>query len=141
MSIRKYVLVLLSALVLVGCKVGPNYRPPETPVPDAYLEADEGSTEPVDDSELVHWWMAFDDPLLDALLERALEGNFDFHIALHKIVAARANYWSQFTQLLPEFVMGAQASRSKASESFASAQNLRTIPTAGGMITTERLSP
>lgn len=134
-------LLVCLALFLSSCKVGPNYVPPDTPVPEYFRESDEGPTDDLEDSALFHWWLAFEDPLLDALLEQALEGNFDFQISLNKIVAARAIYWSQFTQLLPDFLFGAQASRSRASQSFANSQNNLVMPTANGLSTTTPLSP
>jgi len=64
-----------AAAVCVGlnaCKVGPDYRRPEAPVPAAYKEqaADAAQWKPSaprDDGDRGAWWAVFDDPELDRL--------------------------------------------------------------------------
>jgi len=62
------------ALALLACKVGPNYRRPDAPVPAAYKElppdaAGWKQSAPQDDKDRGAWWSIYDDPELD-LLER-----------------------------------------------------------------------
>ncbi len=78
----------LVALLLAGCTVGPDYSPPQTAVPDRFAEADAlGAT---NDSDLARWWDGFGDPMLSALVERALAGNLDVASAEARIREARA---------------------------------------------------
>jgi len=70
----------LCVLVLAGCMVGPNYRPPPAgslSVPDTYYQRRAG-TAPVD---LARWWERFDDPLLTRLIDDATAGNLDLAAA------------------------------------------------------------
>ncbi len=65
-------LILAAALALGGCKVGPNYRRPDAPVPAAFKEAQPGDTSwkpssPQDAADRGPWWRIFDDAALDGL--------------------------------------------------------------------------
>lgn len=116
--------LFLIPIILSGCMVGPNYKTPITPIPPAYIENQPAVYECVDDEALVHWWRIFNDPFLDQLLEEALYRNFDYHIALERVKQARAQYWVQFTQILPEFDGVFTASRFRTSQSFANSGNI-----------------
>lgn len=80
------ILFLLSTLS--GCKVGPNYTSPDTPLPDKFIE--QKPTEKsisIENEDLVHWWEeAFHDHFLDDLMERTLHSNLDLAIAIRKSV-------------------------------------------------------
>lgn len=107
-------------LMMSGCKVGPNYSPPDTFVPEYFIENQACNQTPFSDEDFFHWWeVVFKDPVLDELLEETLLSNFDIRIALEKIYQARANYWVQFTSILPDFESDFQATRFRTSESFA----------------------
>ncbi len=69
---RRIVPVLVLALGLGACKVGPNYHRPDAPVPTAYEEADVGGvtwklSSPQDAPDRGAWWSIYADPQLDAL--------------------------------------------------------------------------
>jgi NodT family efflux transporter outer membrane factor (OMF) lipoprotein len=57
------------SLALGACKVGPNYRRADAPVPGAYQELPPGwkLSTPRDASDRGDWWRVFDDPELDRL--------------------------------------------------------------------------
>jgi NodT family efflux transporter outer membrane factor (OMF) lipoprotein len=57
------------ALMLPACKVGPNYRRPDAPVPSAYKELPAGWKVgmPDDTADRGAWWSIFDDAELDGL--------------------------------------------------------------------------
>lgn len=105
-------------LLASGCKVGPHYYPPETIVPEVLAEARNEESFYVSDEDLVEWWKIFDDPFLNELLEESICGSFDYRLALEQVCQARAQYWVQFTQILPEFMSDAQATRFRSSHSF-----------------------
>lgn len=136
----KRLLIFLSLpLMASGCKVGPNYSPPPTIVPANFIEDQPSRTTPISDEDLVQWWEdTFNDPFLDQLLEDTLQYNFDLHIALERVYQARANYWVQFTSILPEFDADFQATRFRTSQSFASAA---TGTSAAAAAATTTLSP
>ncbi|MEP7005631.1 MAG: efflux transporter outer membrane subunit [Sphingomonas bacterium] len=80
--------IALGAALLVGaCTVGPDYHPPETPVPPAYGEPQAGA--PGATVDPARWWSTFGDPQLDALVERALKDNPDIAVAVSRVRQAR----------------------------------------------------
>jgi NodT family efflux transporter outer membrane factor (OMF) lipoprotein len=63
-----------ACLALCACKVGPDYRRPDAPVPAAYKELPAGTavwkpSSPRDSADRGNWWVIFNDPELD-MLER-----------------------------------------------------------------------
>ncbi len=83
-------LLLLTAIVIgtSGCVVGPNYRLPATPVPDAWhQELKHGAF--LDAEGVRQWWKIFGDPTLDELMLRTAEQNLDLYAAYHRICQAR----------------------------------------------------
>jgi NodT family efflux transporter outer membrane factor (OMF) lipoprotein len=72
---------LLSALMVSGCALGPDYQEPEAPVETDWLESGDSrlsSEQPVDPD----WWRtAFKDPVLDKLVEAALQQNLTLRSA------------------------------------------------------------
>jgi outer membrane protein, multidrug efflux system len=85
--------VLMAALW--GCAVGPDYRRPETKVPETWdgqnaatvAQPSKTTTQPV---TLVEWWQAFQDPTLSSLVEMAARANLDVRQAEARIRQARA---------------------------------------------------
>lgn len=82
-------LAALAFLLLGGCAaVGPEYKKPETSVPEAFLNAaHSGLTQTTVDAS---WWRMFDDAQLDRLVKLGLEGNHDIRIASARVREARA---------------------------------------------------
>ena len=81
--------LLVAAALLTGCAVGPDYDHTAAPMPDAWHETAVAGLQ--DQSADLHaWWLAFDDPTLNALIDRATVQNNDLAIAYWRIVEARA---------------------------------------------------
>lgn len=81
--------ILATLVWIVGCAVGPDYRAPETAMPDAWqLEAGRGLER--GDAALETWWTVFDDAVLDDLIARAQSGNLDLQAAMARVDEARA---------------------------------------------------
>ena len=74
----------LAALV-GGCTVGPDYHPPETPVPGAFV-GPQPTGAAIDPAT---WWTVFGDAMLDSLIKRALRDNPDIAIAASRVKQAR----------------------------------------------------
>lgn len=108
-------------ILMAGCKVGPNYRVPETPMPEAYSEQRNALSSSIEEEDLTEWWKIFGDPCLDQLLEEVLDNSFDYRIALAQLIQARSLFWVQFAQIFPEIDGDALGSRFRTSKSFASA--------------------
>jgi NodT family efflux transporter outer membrane factor (OMF) lipoprotein len=90
----------LSCLVLIGgCKVGPNFKPPQTPVAEKWV----GPLPPPAEvrQDLATWWTRFNDPILTSLVNAAVESNLDLQIARARIRQARAARGVSFSGLGP----------------------------------------
>jgi outer membrane protein, multidrug efflux system len=96
---------VLSALVLSGCEVGPDYQAPKITVAPSFGEA--ATTQP-DHSvngnrvDAVRWWRGFNDPELNSLIDRATVNNLDLRIAESRLRQARAQRGVVGSALWPE---------------------------------------
>jgi multidrug efflux system outer membrane protein len=104
----------LLAMVLAGCAVT-QPKPPELDLPAATATAEQNAL-------LEKWWVAFNDPVLTALIEEALANNLDLKAALTRIEAARANVLLAQSYLYPKVDLSAGGSRSRPSQRSAAAQ-------------------
>ena len=79
----------LAFLLLAACAVGPDYEKPDIDTPDAYRFTDAQASDVIN----TQWWKQFDDPVLDELIDEALQANLDVRIAAARIeqFAARLN--------------------------------------------------
>jgi outer membrane protein, multidrug efflux system len=102
--------LLVLALWLPGCKVGPNYVEPEVPVDPAFINAaaSEAATtspqamgEPDEIHALSEWWTVFSDPTLTSLVEQAIAHNHDLRIATANVRQARELLIEARFQLYP----------------------------------------
>ena len=104
----------VAALLMLGaCTVGPDYRPPAVAVPARY-----GGSPSVQAStaDLQQWWTAFDDPVLNALIERAKSGNLDVRQAAARVEEARAQERVVRARGGPSLNASAQAGYTRLSE-------------------------
>ncbi|PTU30845.1 RND transporter [Stenotrophobium rhamnosiphilum] len=104
---RTLISIVLSALALTACAVGPDYRAPETP-PTALLNA--SSPLFVAKSPEAVWWNQFEDEELDSLISRALEANLDLRIAIDRVREARAVFVQNKYDFAPHAPMRANYS-------------------------------
>src|SRR5215470_3757537 len=100
-----WMLTVLAAILMSGCKVGPNYHRPQVQIPAAFrgpAENDQGQTQAASYANLP-WWQVFQDPQLQELVRTALKQNYDLQLAVERINAARAQLAitrsSQFPQV------------------------------------------
>ncbi len=100
-------------LVLGGCAVGPNYRPPQTVTPDEWhaLAAGTPAAATADPAALADWWKTFEDPLLDQLIEQALARNKTAKQAYASVVEARARRGIAAADFWPTLSASAGGSR------------------------------
>ncbi len=84
-AIRRTAILLIAATGLAGCMtVGPDYRPPEAAVPDAWTEV--LTAELTSDGPVTRqWWTLFNDPVLDEIIELTDSGNLDLKTAALRI--------------------------------------------------------
>ena len=101
------VTVPLALLLLSGCVTGPNYTPPQTPLPAKFAE---GGVKSDGDVATIAWWTGFGDPLLNRYVQEGLAQNLSVLQALERITAAEANVVSAGAGSLPALTAGADAS-------------------------------
>ncbi|MEO5881959.1 MAG: efflux transporter outer membrane subunit, partial [Caldimonas sp.] len=77
----------------------------------AFVNAAGGAVQPAS-ADIATFWRGFADPLLSALVERALAANGDVRIASARLQEARATLRGANAQLLPEIGVAADAGRS-----------------------------
>ena len=85
----------LCLLAAAGCMVGPDYKPPETKVPETWngqevVTPGTPSKTTTNSAALVAWWGNFKDPTLSSLVEMAIHANLDLRQAEARIRQARA---------------------------------------------------
>ena len=97
-------LIALSALLLAGCAVGPNYKRPDVALPGQFRNAP-AATDATASIADTKWQDLFGDPTLNQLIDTALKQNFDIRIAAERVQEARAQYDAQRASLFP-FING-----------------------------------
>jgi hypothetical protein len=90
--VAKAVPILLAALVLSGCAVGPNYHRPAVQTPPAFHGPDQSQQTESQTASFADlpWWQVFHDPQLQELIRMALKQNHDLQLAAERVTAARA---------------------------------------------------
>ena len=87
-GVTRTAFLLLAALVLGACTVGPDYHRPSYPLPPTFR----GQTTPAAEPSIADlaWWRLFEDETLQQLIRIALSENYDVRIAVARILQARA---------------------------------------------------
>jgi NodT family efflux transporter outer membrane factor (OMF) lipoprotein len=110
--------VMVLAALLGGCAaVGPNYVEPRVDLPPAWSRAPEGA-ERFSRSEretLAQWWRELGDDTLCALIQQALAGSNELHIAQARLREARARRLFTGAALFPTVTASAAVSRGRSS--------------------------
>ena len=86
------VTVSLLAVLVSGCKVGPNYSRPAVSTPDQYrgVAPALGNQPASGNFAEMNWQTVFQDGTLQALIKEALTNNYDIRIAATRILEANA---------------------------------------------------
>ncbi len=86
-------LIGLTALIMLvsGCAaVGPDYETPQAPMSQQWIDIDAPRVNN-QSADYAQWWTAFEDPVLNSLVEMAYQQNLTLRIAGLRILEARAN--------------------------------------------------
>lgn len=111
-SIRRRLLPLVAALVLAGCATTVAPLPEALPgMPTTFKEGGTTWTRDPVPAAADHWWQAFADPQLDALIERATSANTSVQAAAARLAQARAVLRAADAERLPQIGVGAGATR------------------------------
>ncbi|HEY6009251.1 MAG TPA: efflux transporter outer membrane subunit [Geobacteraceae bacterium] len=105
-------IVLISAVTLAGCMVGPDYRRPAVDIPQSFQYEEKDARDTVN----TEWWRQFQDPVLDGLVVDALANNKNIKIAAANIEQAIGVLTQTRASLFPQASYTGSASRQRASE-------------------------
>lgn len=111
MRFHRFTVFLLSASVMAGCAVGPDYHQPASPLPQHFI----GQAQSASPAALATWWRQFDDPLLARYVSLAIEQNLDLAQAAARVTQARAGLGAANAAQLPS--AGATGSAARAYQS------------------------
>lgn len=127
---NKNLLPVLALVWLSGCAIGPDYKRPNVDMPDNWPSNSMTSANP-DIALYQDWWVAFRDPVLDQMIESALQNNQDLAAAIARVDQAAALARISRTNLLPKLDGTANYDRGRVSE----LTNDPTQPTFGDVTT------
>lgn len=104
---KRWVCGMVAAIFLItGCTmVGPDFVKPEAPVEAEWLEARDPEIK-IAPSDYKAWWSAFNDPVLDNLVETAYQQNPTLQISGIRILQARAQLGVLVGNLYPQQQQG-----------------------------------
>jgi outer membrane protein, multidrug efflux system len=108
---RTSTLVALIAIAVSGCTVGPDYVRPSVDTPAAW-RIDYPKAAEVANTK---WWEQFGDPVLNDLIEKALQENRDVRIAAARVDQFAGALVATRSQLYPQVGYGADVSRFRSS--------------------------
>ncbi|MGH7790286.1 MAG: efflux transporter outer membrane subunit [Candidatus Binatia bacterium] len=123
--------LIVLALCLGGCMVGPDYRPPAAPVAERWLVTDPDRVQ-TDLAGPQGWWKVFNDPALDALVEAAYHQNLSLQAAGLRVIEAQARRGIAIGLLFPQqqaLSGGYTRTRSSLNQPFASVPGDRDFST------------
>ncbi|WP_033789198.1 efflux transporter outer membrane subunit [Pantoea septica] len=111
-SLARPLSLLTLAFWLAGCAVGPDYEAPKPQLPGGYhlMDAQQASkTAP--GAVNTRWWQTFNDPQLNSLIDRAVEGNLTLQQAVLRIAGARQELAQARGGLFPSLNGSAKVTR------------------------------
>jgi multidrug efflux system outer membrane protein len=105
---------LVAATVAASCTLGPNYKRPVVPVPEAHRGASASAAGAASLADL-QWFELFRDAALTELVNAALQQNFDVRIAAERVLQARAALGIARSEQFPAIGASADLVASRAS--------------------------
>src|SRR6187402_233802 len=95
----------LLTLMVVGCRVGPNYVRPANTTPQSYRGALAPEIAPATQAGASlgdrQWTAVFQDPVLQKLVAEALQNNLDLRVAAQRVLQAQAQVGISRSQQMP----------------------------------------
>jgi len=90
MTFRTWVVSAGTALCVLGCTLGPNYRAPDPPaIPRWKDQAAQGVLADQKSDPDPNWWLSFNDPILTELIDKGIKNNLDVQQAVVRVLEAR----------------------------------------------------
>lgn len=100
-----YATFLIAILLITGCSmVGPDYKKVQPDTPEIWHTRLQGGLTmgQIDPATLANWWTTLNDPLLESLEKRAVQGSLDLQTARARIREARAQRGITQAGLFPD---------------------------------------
>lgn len=88
-TIKRFLIVII-CLHINACAVGPDFKQPEAPIAENWLESDNPKLNIDQTADHSDWWTVFNDPVLTNLINKAYEQNLNLQIAGLRILESRA---------------------------------------------------
>jgi len=98
---RFEIALLVPALALGGCMVGPNFQRPKPAVSANWLDTGDSRVS-AESATYLEWWKAFGDPVLDRLVEHAYRENLSLRSAGVRVLQARAQLGIAIGEIYPQ---------------------------------------
>ena len=112
--------LLIVAIVLQGCMIGPDYKRPDSssvvPSEFAFNSNTSDTQDEMETSISSTWWELYQDPVLNNLVAKALENNADIKLAVARVEEADAYLQEVGAALFPTIDFKSNATRSRISE-------------------------
>ncbi|MEE9912241.1 MAG: efflux transporter outer membrane subunit [Deltaproteobacteria bacterium] len=109
---RKIFIFLITLLLLTGCTVGPDYRRPDILAPAKWRMEDKEVQTLIN----LKWWEQLGDPVLNGLMETALQENKDVLIAAARIEEYSGRYVATRGDLFPNFQGSGSAAKQRVTQ-------------------------
>lgn len=101
---KKPFLAVAAVALLTGCSLIPDYNRPDSPVSTSWPKGEAYGAQPSGGPQWsdLGWKQVFTDPVLQSLIQQALDNNRDLRVAALNIEVARASYGLARANTLPE---------------------------------------
>jgi multidrug efflux system outer membrane protein len=109
---KKAIILLIVAVSLAGCAVGPDYKRPEADIPQSFRFEEKEAKNLANTA----WWEQFDDPVLNELIQIALQENKDLKIATARIGQFVGQYMTTRSAFFPQVGAGATGGMERLTE-------------------------
>src|SRR6201981_635775 len=102
--------LMLFAVLLSGCAVGPNYKRPQVNSPATFR----GDSAPTNGSFAdLNWWQVYQDNILQEVIRQAFTNNYDLRIAIARVGKARALAMQARSRFVPSVDYNGAVSRGR----------------------------
>jgi multidrug efflux system outer membrane protein len=114
---KRWLLVVVVALLTAACTLGPNYRRPSVEMPAAYRDTTDATPQSGSASLAdAQWFDLFNDDTLTRIVRTALAQNFDLQIAAERVLQARERFRIVHADQFPVATGSAGTARTRVSE-------------------------
>jgi NodT family efflux transporter outer membrane factor (OMF) lipoprotein len=114
--------LLALGLIVAGCTLGPDFKPPDAPAATAYTAPDEAGrrddrrpTIAAEAAPIAQWWTLFGSPQIDALVGQAVAGSPTLESAQARLEQSRDAIRAASSALFPQVTPNAAITREKVS--------------------------